>query len=58
MATNTEQTFRIEMADGASRCRDFNNRGRQCGNYTRRVVVYERPGRDDVRIPECGKHAR
>lgn len=47
---------RVETMDGASRCRNFNARGRQCGNQTRRVVVTERPGQPDYRQSDCGKH--
>ena len=56
MTTNDETTVRVEMMDGASRCRNFNSRGRQCGNYTRRVVVIVRNDREDIRRSDCGKH--
>lgn len=49
-------TTHIEILDGTSRCREFNAAGRQCGNYTRRVVVVERPGRPDLRTSDCGQH--
>lgn len=46
----------VETQPGASRCRQLNARGRQCGNYTRRVVVAQREGREDWRTSDCGKH--
>lgn len=49
-------TSRVETVDGASRCRNFNAKGRQCGNYTKRVVVVERPGQPDYRTSDCGRH--
>lgn len=55
-STMSQQTTRIERADGASRCRNFNARGHQCGNRTRRVVVVERPGQSDYRQSDCGRH--
>lgn len=48
----TQPTETIEIVDGASRCRDFNARGRQCGNYTRRVIV----SANGHRQSNCGKH--
>lgn len=44
----------VEIMAGASRCRDFTSRGRQCGNYTRRTVVYS----NGTRQANCGRHDR
>lgn len=49
---------RVEMMEGASRCRDFNAQGRQCGQYTKRVLVIQRPGMPAHRQANCGRHEK
>lgn len=51
-------TMRVEIMEITSHCRSFNAQGHRCGNYTKRVVVTEQEGREDIRRADCGKHGK
>lgn len=53
---NVTMRYRVAVAEGASRCRRFTSKGRQCGQKTKRTVIWERDGEQATRTPDCGRH--